>query len=163
MKIAYTGAQGTGKTTSVYNSLLEYKKNNKDKRVTLVIEVASESPFPINRKTTRESQTWIFTSQIKEELEKTNKYDIVVCDRTICDCIAYSMWAGFDDLAHQMIEFAKGYINTYDIIYFKKIENNNYNFSDGIRDTNDEYRQKMEDLMIDVYKKVGVYDKLIFC
>jgi hypothetical protein len=60
-----------------------------------------------------------------------------------------------------MVLFSINYINSYDKIYFKKIENNQYLLDDGIRDTDDEWQQQVEDKMLEYYKIIG-YNKLIF-
>ena len=42
-------------------------------------------------------------------------------------------------------------MNTYDIIYFKTIENNDYLKKDGVRDDDLEYRKNIEDLLLSFY------------
>ena len=161
MYISYTGSHGSGKTTAVYKTAFEMKLKYNDKRVVTLAEIASESPFKINKETTEESQLWIFTSQIKRELEMINMYDIIVGDRTCVDCIGYSLVAGFYALADAMIEVAKSHVHVYNEIIFKTIANNPYHFKDGIRSSDTKFRSDVENAILEAYKMIGIEDTLI--
>jgi hypothetical protein len=157
-KIAYSGTHGTGKTTSCFNLATQCKLNCHSKSIHLLTEVASESPFKINKETTVESQMWIFVNQISRELENSLRYKILISDRTIVDNIAYTMVAGFKDLAKNQYEFAKSFISTYDYIFVKKNANNDFHYEDGIRDSKDsQYRQDVEDALLNIYIKLESY------
>ena len=64
MKIAFVGSHGVGKTTLCFDLAAQLKRRgfNAD----IVKEVARASPLPVNRKTSRESQLWILTTQVAE-------------------------------------------------------------------------------------------------
>ena len=159
-KIAFTGTHGTGKTTSVFKLAADCKLHCSTKSVHIITETASESPFKINKNTTPESQLWIFTTQIKRELENSLRYKLLISDRTIVDCIAYSTIAGFKDLAKNQIEMAKSFIGTYDYIFYKSIEKNNFVFEDGIRDAKDmDFRKNMDCELKLIYDKLRDYIK----
>ena len=113
MKIAFSGSHGTGKTFSAYNKVVELKLQNKNKNICILNELARESPFPINRETTENSQLWIFLNQISEELEMDTKYDIIVCDRTVVDVLAYSEYKGFDRFVKILYPLEQEWIHTY--------------------------------------------------
>lgn len=157
-KIAYSGTHGTGKTTSCFNLATQCKLSCNSKSIHLLTEVASESPFKINKDTSIESQMWIFANQISRELENSLRYKILISDRTIADNIAYTTVAGYTDLAKNQIEFAKSFIDTYDYIFVKKIETNNFHYEDGIRDSKDAiFRQNVEDALLEIYDKLSSY------
>ena len=159
-KVAFSGTHGTGKTTSVFDMATRCKKRCNDRSIHILTELASESPFKINKQTTEESQLWIFTNQIKTELEMSMRYSIVITDRTIVDSIGYSKTAGFNHLVEQKIELTKSFIHTYDYIFFKQSDKNNYLFTDGIRDGIDtDFRLRVEDNMILIYDKLLPYMK----
>lgn len=159
-KIAYSGTHGTGKTTSCFNLATQCKLVCNNKSVHLITEVASESPFKINKSTTEESQTWIFNKQMLVELECCSKYKLVITDRTIVDNIGYTMVAGFNNLALGQIEFAKSFMHTYDKIFFRHTNHNNFHFEDGIRDGVDkDFRDKVQDKMIEIYHILSPYMK----
>ena len=157
-KIAYSGTHGTGKTTSCFNLATQCKLNCHSKSIHLLTEVASESPFKINKETTVESQMWIFANQISRELENSLRYKILISDRTIADNIAYTMAAGFKTLAQNQIEFAKSFISTYDYIFLKQSSTNNFHYEDGIRDSKDkQFREDVEDSLHEVYYALKPY------
>jgi thymidylate kinase len=158
LKIAFTGTQGTGKTTSVFDSAKLAKINFPNKSVSGFHDNAARAPKGLyNKKGTAESQLWIFTNQMRTEIELTNTYDIVVCDRTVFDSIAYTIWMGFEYLSNAMFDLAMHHIDSYDEVYFKQIKTNNYLFDCEHRDTKDlEYRQNIENLLMNLYIKAGI-------
>jgi predicted ATPase len=158
LKIAYTGTQGTGKTTSVFDSAKASKIAFPNKSIGIFHDNAARAPKGLyNKKGTEESQLWIFTNQMRTEIEMTNTYDVVICDRTIFDSIAYTIWMGFTGLADVMFSLAMYYIISYDEIYFKQIKTNNWLVDCEHRDTKDlEYRQNIEDFLMRLYTKSGI-------
>lgn len=164
MKIAYSGTQGTGKSYSTYEHALKFKLEHPLKTVIAVSEVATESPFPINKESTIDTQLWIFSNQISKELEYKSNYEIVICDRTICDCLAYSIANGFYDLVQTMIPLSKYWLSTYDQIYVKLMDNNAYNFPDGVRDTDELFRRDVENSLLKLYDELEYpKNQLILC
>jgi predicted ATPase len=157
--ISFTGAHGTGKTTSVLKKSREIKIQYPQASVFILQEVASFCPLPINQKTTADSQLWIFATQIKRELELCSSWDIVISDRTCIDAVAYTYRAGFHDLAERMFSLASLNLHLYKEIYFKTIKNNNYHFSDGVRDCSDKtFRCEIEIILKNYYSRLGLFD-----
>lgn len=164
MKVAFSGAQGTGKSLSAYQKVAELKLEKPDKSVVIVNELATESPFPINNSATRESQLWIFVSQIQRELKLGSKYDILVCDRSVCDNLAYASFLEFYDLIEALLPLATMHIKTYDMIYFKTVENNPYLRDDGVRLADINVAKEIQRTMKDFYRILDYpKDRLIFC
>ena len=164
-KISFSGTHGTGKTTSCYELASLVKKEFGNKKLDVLSEVTYNSPFKINQETTTESQLWICVNQIQQELNRKQKYDLIICDRTIIDCAAYTfrqmtiiknnppkskIWF---DLYNQILEIYKTYDNIFphDLIIFKQIETNDYNKEDGKRDTNNDFRTEVESIMKHAY------------
>ncbi len=158
MKIAYTGAHGTGKTTSAFKLCYEMKLKHPTKRVEILHENASKAPKQLfNKKATPESQLWIFTNQLRTEIELINSYDIVICDRTIFDSIAYSLYMQFTQITDKMYNLACEHLQSYDQIYFKLIKNNNYLYDCEHRDAKDlTYQQDIEDFLLKLYIQSGI-------
>lgn len=149
----------THNTTATFETATTLKMLLPNKKITLLTELAADCPFPINKETQQKSQMWIFVNQMSKEIEKQKRYDVLVCDRTICDVIAYTKNSHFDELASVMFNEAINYVNTYDVIVFNTIKNNPYHFKDGIRDSDDtEFRQKIEDYLLDVYDDMFKYN-----
>ncbi|MDR1040157.1 MAG: ATP-binding protein [Deltaproteobacteria bacterium] len=102
LKVAFSGAHSTGKTTAARSLLKLLQKEGY--RGTLVTETARSCPFPINREATPEAQKWIWERQIGAEAEAVRDgekagLDVVVCDRTILDSLCYSLWHDWNDPA----------------------------------------------------------------
>ena len=161
--IAFTGSHGVGKTTAVYKKAHELKMVHKNITVGICSEVSFECPYPINKKTTDRSQLWMFACHLKNELTLLSHYDIIVSDRTIVDIIAYTQWAGYQDLADGMLTIARNHIKIYKEIIFKPIESNNLLFDDSHRESIDhEYRSEIENILLELYKAIGLEDRLTF-
>ncbi len=120
-------------TTAVFNKAAKLKLDFPDKRVGVHVENLPFCPYPINENTTEESQLWIFTHHIQAELFLLTHYDILVSDRTIVDCIAYTQEAGFKDLATHMIMMSLHHMKRYSEISFRFIKNNSYLHEEGFR------------------------------
>ncbi len=155
MKIAFSGTQSTGKTTSVYESAKDYKSWNPQLRIELLTEVARRNPFQLlNKDATENSQSWMFHTQIQEEINLTSCSDLLICDRSIIDYVAYTYYL-FPYLGEKMFDFCKYHIETYDKIILKTIDRSFQVCHDGIRESKDEeYRKQIEDYLIDFYIKL---------
>lgn len=155
MKIAFVGSHGTGKSTASFKEASRLKCKYPSANIGLFTENARLCPLPINQSTTLESQLWIFCNQYQSELKLIQKYDILICDRSIYDCIAYAYYTT-PDFADKLLDLCKIIPNTYDRIVFNTIENNDFLICDGIRATDVEYRQWIEDKLLKVLDEVGI-------
>jgi nicotinamide riboside kinase len=91
LKIAFSGAHSTGKTTAV-NRLAELLEAEGVKTVRIG-EVARKCPWPINRDATPKTQKWIWEAQRKaEEKAAETDADVILCDRTLLDSLCYTRW-----------------------------------------------------------------------
>ena len=88
LKIGIIGTHEVGKTT--LGHLLTGYLKAMDYSVNLVHESARLSPFGLLDKTTMESEVWIINQQINNELTTAKYSDILVCDRTAMDTLAYA-------------------------------------------------------------------------
>ena len=162
--IAFSGAHGTGKTTSVYSMACELKKSQKIE-VGVILEVARQCPYPICSKEnvipTKEAQLWILSAQMQTELNAVRRYGLVVSDRTIVDCIAYTAASGMYGLAYAMKALAGEYVKTaYRTVYFRNINDHDYLVDDGQRAMNQDFRREVEMAMLSLYDELGI--KLIY-
>ena len=164
MKISFSRTHGTGKTTSVFELAHKMKIEYPGKKIITFVDDIRNSPFGFNKGKPVESQLWMFASRIKNELELSSKFDIVICDRTVFDIIAYTKYFGFNYLASDMFDLAINFAPTYDKIILKTIKNNDYLIEEGVdRDTKDhEYRQKVEDELRKIYHKLRLYSSSKF-
>ncbi|MDL1966294.1 MAG: ATP-binding protein [Candidatus Desulfofervidus auxilii] len=164
MKIAFSGTHGTGKTTSALNKAKELKLKYPTKTVGILSENVINCPLPINKKATIESQLWIFGDQLSKEIEMANKFDILICDRSIFDVVAYT-WRIDDKVSLAMFNIAIKMVDTYNTIFFKRLKNNNYLFNDGLRDTTDKEFREYIDTQLEYFffiiKEMGAKVKIV--
>jgi len=156
--IAFSGAHGTGKTTSVYSMAEKLKKDGLN--VGIILETARECPFPVMSKTchepVKEAQLWIFTRQIQAELEASRKYDVVVSDRSIIDCIAYTRFHRYSSLGTDMEAIAQHHKKIYRQIIVNSIETHNYCLDDGFRSMDMLSRKTIEETLIHIYRYLNI-------
>ena len=147
MKIAFTGAQGTGKST-----LLNYLADNDIKEVegyTYVKEVTrriqKQFNLDINEKGSLTTQILIITDHIVN-LRKPK----VIMDRCILDALVYTRWLcdynpGIEPWVYDYCENVfKSYIDKYDIIFYLKPEFDLV--SDGVRSDDVSFRDDIAEL-----------------
>lgn len=157
MKIAFSGTHGTGKTTRTLMKAVELKKQYPTKIVRTLYEVATDCPFGINQEASETGQIWIFANQIKYEIELLAKSDILICDRTIADCLAYSEYFGFKHLADSLKPAIEYWLGTYEQIYLLAPEQNEYCFNDGIRAANDvKFRNEVHEILCSIYETFDI-------
>lgn len=156
--IAYSGPHGTGKTAAVHDAAGHAQRTDSGS-VWVIQELARECPFPIlgdGMRPTREGQIWIFTSQIKAELEAAQRYDVVICDRSIVDAIAYSSAAGFHGLAAAQLAMARQHVGIYSEVRFRGADDFNFLVADGVRDTDPEMQREVCARMLELYTELGI-------
>jgi thymidylate kinase len=129
MKIAFVGSHGVGKTTLCFDLAAQLKRRGIN--VDMVKEVARASPLPVNRKTSREAQLWILTTQVAEEIRAASHSVVVVCDRAALDNYAYFFLACGRDLAVE--KFVEMWMRTYDLLIRVPVVDQAPD--DGFRDT----------------------------
>jgi len=163
MKIAFTGSHRTGKTTATFSMCEKMKLQNPTAKVGILYDVNRFAP-KFNKDATELSQLWIFGTRLTKETELDIAYNILVCDRTIFDNIAYTYYMGFKELGDETLKIAKRtFLKTYDTIFFKSIKNNQFVFDNGYSDTKDtEYRNRIEEILLDIYTSMNVHDYINF-
>lgn len=152
MIVAFSGAQGTGKTTRSYQESVWLSKENPGLTVGTVTDIERRCPYPINREATREAQEWIFYHQLAAELHAMAHYDLVVSDRTLMDVVAYSMAAGFRLQADEMLLVWRKHSRYYQRIVFCHGRSNAFNVADGCRDVDPVFRARIEATLYELYK-----------
>lgn len=116
-KIGIMGTHGTGKTTLAFELACKYKKANPEMIISILPEIARKCPFLINEGGTIQGQRWIYHKQMTSELEASNS-DILICDRTIIDNLAYSKVLGFEYIVENYLESAVLWLCTYWKLYW---------------------------------------------
>lgn len=173
IKIAFVGAQSTGKTSTM--KAVERQKHFRDMdrhiwgafgKITMIEEIARICPMPVNRPINQMAQEWMLLKQL--ELESFYEgvggvNHLLLCDRSVLDYfIYYGFGSNYDSLPSipelpeisPLYYFGKvlsDYIKTYSLILFfgaDKIEL----IDDGERSMDVEFRKE-----IDKYFKEYLY------
>ena len=148
MKIGFCGTMSVGKTTLV-NGLKEDEAFKDYKLATERSKYLSSLGIPLNTDSTYKGQI-IFSAERAAELLHEN----MITDRTVIDVIAFSRLSNQMDLEekHMIEDLLCELIQDYDIIFHIDdlnipIENN------GIRETNEEYREKIAEEIDNIIKE----------
>lgn len=150
MKIAFIGTHGVGKTTLCFELAAALKRDGV--HVDLVKEVARLSPLPINQKTSLEAQTWIFATQMAEEIRASSAADVVVCDRSVLDNYAYLMLAFGRQLPLE--RFMHHWMKGYDLLF--KVPFGGVLAEDGVRDTDAFFAKAVDELVDRLLAERGI-------
>jgi nicotinamide riboside kinase len=138
-KVAFLGSHGVGKTTLCYGLAARLKA--RDLAVEVVHEVARRSPLPINRETSLDAQSWIFHSQVAEEIVAASRYPVVLCDRSLLDNYVYLLLAA--GRQEHLEGFLSWWLTGYDLlVHVPVLDRPN---PDGIRSSDPAFQQAVED------------------
>ena len=148
MKIGFCGTMSVGKTTLV-NALKNEPEFKDYKFATERSKYLSSLGIPLNTDSTLKGQL-VFAAARAAELLHEN----MITDRTVIDVIAFSRLSNQMDLEekHMIEDLLCELIQDYDIIFHIDdlnipIENN------GIRETNEEYREKIAEEIDNIIKE----------
>ncbi len=155
LKIGVLGTHDTGKTTLAFS--LCSKLKSKHLFVGFVEESVRECPFPINQMTNFLSQYWILNKQIIDEIEKHERYNVIVTDRTTIDNYAYALRASKmgkiskDDLEILRIK-SQHWAKTYNFLFYAKIPKKKLE-DDGFRDTTKQFQKEIDQIIKELIKE----------
>jgi nicotinamide riboside kinase len=153
MRIAFTGAQGTGKTTlikALSNYLPNYIINEE-----LVRSLVKTSKVKINKEADDASQNIITTEHLRTAVESYYSNKNVIFDRCVLDSFVYAKESYNHNLiSKSCVEYAASVIDIinkyypYDIVIYipPKLDL----VEDGVRDTNIEYRDNIDSIFREV-------------
>lgn len=151
MKIVFTGAQGTGKTT-----ILNEFKDSMDV-ITEVVRILHKTGIKINELGDDESQIMIFETYLKLLKEKSN----YISDRCLFDVFAYtkylynkgqiseSVYKEQYEKLNKFVDENKDIIYIYFPIEFDIVD-------DGVRSLNTSFRYSIDKYIYDTLKEFGI-------
>ncbi|HBW74180.1 MAG: Thymidylate kinase-like protein [Candidatus Magasanikbacteria bacterium GW2011_GWA2_45_39] len=162
MKIALIGTHSTGKTTIL--TRLYAHLQERGFKVCIVPEMARLCPYPINEKSTIESQEWILNAHIEAEAEAGKMYNIVLCDRATIDNFAYFLKAIERTSCvlpnNKWERIAVDHARTYSYI-FKTQKLSLFAKPDARRTINEEFRSEIDELITQLLKKKSLAHALL--
>jgi predicted ATPase len=162
MKLALTGAHGTGKTTLCRflceNAFAGYRVAHCREVPRVIIEQANDDNFFRRTKNSPLRQSLTFLYQLLEEVKQAQKADILICDRTIVDHLAYStvLFPGTASTIEYRVtvEAARVWVSEYDMIFKLPIE-----FpakDDGVREVDLKFQNDIDQQIDALYFLFGI-------
>lgn len=97
IKIGLSGTHGVGKTTAANDLAAALAGEFPALKILVLPEVARSCPWQINEHTSPEAQRWLYHRQMTAEIEAAGGCNVLICDRTIFDNLAYAVWAAERD------------------------------------------------------------------
>jgi len=117
-KFALIGAPCCGKTTAMH-ALMAKLKMHGSSEVECIYENARFCPHPLNAQGTFETAVWVLTEQIRNECHMDAKFDVLVCDRSVFDEIAFSKRFSKEEQRFlNETAYAWAWLKPYDRIFF---------------------------------------------
>jgi len=174
MKIAFIGAQATGKTTLINEFLKQwpmYKRPEKTYR-----DFLKEGITTINENGNKESQRLILDALV-EEIE-SNTDEFVVFDRSVVDNVVYSLWlygqedktkSGVDDdfITESRILMGNA-VKKYDVLFYLPVRKELEITTDNeLRSRSETYREEIDNIfkaLVQTYEKnTGAFFPTEYC
>lgn len=141
-KVAFIGSHGVGKTTLCYGLAARLKA--RDVVLEVVHEVARRCPLPINQSTSVAAQSWIFHTQIAEELVAESLHGVVICDRSVLDNYVYLLVAAGPQSSLEPL--VDDWMATYDLLLHVPILE--HPSADGVRATDPAFQRAIEERLL---------------
>ena len=142
-KIAFIGSHGIRKTTAALAFAGVIQRAGRS--VEFAREVVRDNPLGMNETATGEAQLWVITSQIRRELELASKSECLVTDRGVMDNFAYYLRACGGDDRFAVEPMLRAWSATYDLVV--RLTPDVEIRSDGVRSTNDAFRDEVEAIL----------------
>lgn len=156
-KIAFIGSHGIRKTTAAHAFATVVQRAGRS--VEYGREVVRDNPLGINESATGEAQLWVLVSQVRQELELASKAEVLVTDRGVVDNFAYYLRACrmIDRFAVEPL--VRAWSATYDLVV--RLTPDIALRPDGVRSTNDAFRDEIEAILDDVLPRFVRPDRLV--
>ena len=156
-KIAFVGSHGIRKTSALLAFAAVVQRAGRS--VELGREVVRDNPLGINERATGEAQLWVLVSQIRQELELARKADILVLDRGVMDNYAYYLRANGGQDRFAVEPLVARWSETYDLVV--RLLPDIALQADGVRSTNDAFRDEVETILDEVIPRFVAAERLI--
>jgi nicotinamide riboside kinase len=156
-KIAFIGSHGIRKTTAAlaFASVMQ----RAGRSVEFAREVVRDNPLGMNERATGEAQLWVLTSQIRRELELSVRAECLVSDRGVMDNFAYYLRACSGEDRYAVEPLVRAWSRTYDLVV--RLTPDVAVRADGVRSTNDRFRDEVEAILDARLPRLVPRDRLI--
>ena len=156
-KIAFIGSHGIRKTSALLAFAAEVQRAGRS--VELGREVVRDNPLGFNEGATGEAQLWVLVSQIRQELELARKADVLATDRGVMDNYAYYLRSCGGRDAFDAEPLIRNWSRTYDLVV--RLLPDVALKADGVRSTNDAFRDEVEAILARVIPTLVPADRLV--
>jgi nicotinamide riboside kinase len=142
-KIAFIGSHSVRKSNAVHAFASAIGRAGRS--VEVGREVVRFNPLGINEGATPEAQLWVLMAQVQQELELRNRAEVLVTDRSVVDNFAYYLRVteGADPFSVEPL--IRRWARTYDL--FVRLLPDVGLLPDGVRSTNDAFRDEIEAIL----------------
>jgi nicotinamide riboside kinase len=142
-KIAFIGSHSVRKTNAVHAFASAVGRAGRS--VEVGREVIRFNPLGRNEQASPEAQLWVLMAQVQQELELTGQADILVTDRSVVDNFAYFLRVTDGADPFDVEPLVRRWAQTYDL--FVRLLPDVALLPDGIRSTNDAFRDEIESIL----------------
>lgn len=157
VKIAFIGSHGIRKTSALLAFAAEVQRAGRS--VELGREVVRDNPLGINESATGEAQLWVLVSQVRQELELARKADVLATDRGVMDNYAYYLRSCGGEDPYEVYPLVRRWSATYDLVV--RLLPDVALQADGVRSTNDAFRDEVEAILDRVLPELVAPDRLL--
>ncbi len=156
-KIAFIGSHSVRKSNAVHAFASTIGRTGVS--VEVGREVIRFNPLGMNEAATPEAQLWVLTAQVQQELELRNRAEVLVTDRSVVDNFAYYLRVtdGADPYAVEPL--VRRWAQTYDL--FVRLLPDVALLADGVRSTNDAFRDEIESILDRILPQYIAADRLV--
>ncbi len=156
-KIAFIGSHAIRKTNAVHSFAGAVGRSGRS--VEVGREVVRFSPLGMNERATPEAQLWVIMAQIREELELRMRADVLVLDRAVIDNFAYFLRVTKGQDPFDVTPLVATWSATYDL--YVRLRPDTPLIADGVRSTNERFRNEIEKILDLIIPKYVPEDRLI--
>ena len=142
-KIAFIGSHGIRKTTAAHAFAHAIQRAGRSAEYGR--EVVRDNPLGFNEGATGEAQLWVLVSQVRQELELARKAEVLVTDRGVMDNFAYYLRANAMADPFAVEPLVRAWSATYDLVV--RLTPDIELRADGVRSTNDTFRDEVEAIL----------------
>jgi nicotinamide riboside kinase len=156
-KIAFIGSHSVRKSNAVHAFASTIGRTGVS--VEVGREVIRFNPLGMNEAATPEAQLWVLMAQVQQELELRNRAEVLVTDRSVVDNFAYYLRVtdGADPYAVEPL--VRRWAQTYDL--FVRLLPDVALLADGVRSTNDAFRDEIESILDRILPQYIAADRLV--
>ena len=156
-KIAFIGSHGIRKTTAALAFANAIQRAGRS--VEFAREVVRDNPLGMNEDASGEAQLWVLMSQVRRELELSQKAECLVTDRGVMDNFAYYLRVCDMDDPFDVQPLVRAWSRTYDLVV--RLVPDVEIRADGVRSTNDRFRDEIEAILDARLPRLVPRDRLI--